>query len=375
MTCRPFHADDAYIFDAIRTPRGRGRKDGALHEVTAVRLSADILNALKDRNGLPADAVEDVIWGNVTQVMRAGRLPRALGRAALRSRRDDPRPLDQPLLRLRPRGGEPRREPGEGRRRRGLCRGRRRDDVAACRWARTAPRSPPTRRSPSRPISCPRASPPTSSRPSTASPATMSTPSPSRARPRAHRAWEEGRFARSVVPVRDRNGLPLLERDEHPRPGHRHAVARRAQPVVQGDGRDDAGLRRGGDPEVSASRAHRPRPPCRQLLGHRRRRRRGAGRDQGMGRAARPEAAGAHPRDGEGRHRPDHHADRPGSGDREGARRGRHGRSAISTSSRSTRRSRRSSCASCRPSTPIRRGSTRTAAPSPWDTRSAPPAR
>lgn len=63
---------DAYIYDAIRSPRGKGRKDGALHEVTAVRLSAQILNALKDRNGLEGHAVEDVIWGNVTQVMEQG---------------------------------------------------------------------------------------------------------------------------------------------------------------------------------------------------------------------------------------------------------------------------------------------------------------
>jgi acetyl-CoA C-acetyltransferase len=63
---------DAYIYDAIRTPRGKGRKDGALHEVTAARLSAFTLNALKDRNALDGHAVEDVIWGNVTQVMEQG---------------------------------------------------------------------------------------------------------------------------------------------------------------------------------------------------------------------------------------------------------------------------------------------------------------
>ena len=63
---------EAYIYDAVRTPRGKGRKDGALHEVTAVRLSAQVLNALKDRNGLEGHAVEDVIWGNVTQVMEQG---------------------------------------------------------------------------------------------------------------------------------------------------------------------------------------------------------------------------------------------------------------------------------------------------------------
>ena len=63
---------DAYIYDALRTPRGKGRKNGALHEVTSLRLSALTLNALKERNNLDGHAVEDVIWGNVTQVMEQG---------------------------------------------------------------------------------------------------------------------------------------------------------------------------------------------------------------------------------------------------------------------------------------------------------------
>ena len=63
---------DAFIYDAIRSPRGRGRPDGALHEVTAVALSARMLDALAARNGLEGHAVEDVIWGNVTQVGEQG---------------------------------------------------------------------------------------------------------------------------------------------------------------------------------------------------------------------------------------------------------------------------------------------------------------
>lgn len=62
----------AYIYDALRSPRGKGRKDGSLHEVTSLRLSALTLNALKERNNLDGHAVEDVIWGNVTQVMEQG---------------------------------------------------------------------------------------------------------------------------------------------------------------------------------------------------------------------------------------------------------------------------------------------------------------
>ncbi|ANB35455.1 acetyl-CoA C-acetyltransferase [Rhodovulum sulfidophilum] len=63
---------DAFIYDAVRTPRGKGRKDGSLHEVTSLRLSALVLDALKERNGLEGHAVEDVIWGNATQVGEQG---------------------------------------------------------------------------------------------------------------------------------------------------------------------------------------------------------------------------------------------------------------------------------------------------------------
>jgi len=63
---------DAFIYDALRSPRGKGRADGALHEMTAVALSARMLNAVRERNGLEGQAVEDVIWGNVTQVGEQG---------------------------------------------------------------------------------------------------------------------------------------------------------------------------------------------------------------------------------------------------------------------------------------------------------------
>ncbi|MDO5630742.1 MAG: acetyl-CoA C-acetyltransferase [Paracoccus sp. (in: a-proteobacteria)] len=63
---------EAYIYDAARTPRGKGRPDGSLHEVTSVALSARLLNAMAERSGLTGHAVEDVIWGNVTQVKEQG---------------------------------------------------------------------------------------------------------------------------------------------------------------------------------------------------------------------------------------------------------------------------------------------------------------
>ena len=53
---------DAYIYDAVRSPRGRGRPDGSLHELTAVALSARVLNAVKARNGLEGHAVSPWQW-------------------------------------------------------------------------------------------------------------------------------------------------------------------------------------------------------------------------------------------------------------------------------------------------------------------------
>ena len=63
---------DAYIFDHVRTPRGRGKKDGALHEVPAVRLAAKTLEAVRDRNGMDTKTVDDVILGCVDPVGEAG---------------------------------------------------------------------------------------------------------------------------------------------------------------------------------------------------------------------------------------------------------------------------------------------------------------
>jgi acetyl-CoA C-acetyltransferase len=58
---------DAFIYDAIRTPRGRGKASGSLYEVKPVRLLADLLGALAQRNRLPTAVVDDVIMGCVTQ--------------------------------------------------------------------------------------------------------------------------------------------------------------------------------------------------------------------------------------------------------------------------------------------------------------------
>src|SRR6266496_2545181 len=63
---------EAYIYDHVRTPRGRGKSDGALHEVTALALATVPLQALKERNNLGQDVVDDVILGVVDPVGEAG---------------------------------------------------------------------------------------------------------------------------------------------------------------------------------------------------------------------------------------------------------------------------------------------------------------
>jgi acetyl-CoA C-acetyltransferase len=63
---------DAYILDAVRTPRGRGRKDGSLHTITPVQLAAQTLAALRDRNELDTSRVEDVVLGCVTPIGEQG---------------------------------------------------------------------------------------------------------------------------------------------------------------------------------------------------------------------------------------------------------------------------------------------------------------
>ncbi|UVC07568.1 acetyl-CoA C-acetyltransferase [Rhizobium sp. TH2] len=69
---------EAYIYDHVRTPRGRGKKDGSLHEVPPVRLAAHTLEWLRDRNGIDTNTVDDIIFGCVDPVMEAGSvIPRA----------------------------------------------------------------------------------------------------------------------------------------------------------------------------------------------------------------------------------------------------------------------------------------------------------
>ncbi|MFN7619433.1 MAG: acetyl-CoA C-acetyltransferase [bacterium] len=63
---------EAYIYDAVRTPRGKGKKDGSLHEITGLSLATQVLEALRDRNNLDTSKVDDVILGCVSPVGEQG---------------------------------------------------------------------------------------------------------------------------------------------------------------------------------------------------------------------------------------------------------------------------------------------------------------
>ena len=63
---------EAYIYDAVRTPRGKGKSDGSLHEITPVSLATQVLEAVRDRNEIDAGEIEDVAFGCVSPVGEQG---------------------------------------------------------------------------------------------------------------------------------------------------------------------------------------------------------------------------------------------------------------------------------------------------------------
>ena len=63
---------DAFIYDHVRTPRGRGKADGSLHEVTALNLAAQALAGVRERNQLDTTLVDDVVMGCVDPVGEGG---------------------------------------------------------------------------------------------------------------------------------------------------------------------------------------------------------------------------------------------------------------------------------------------------------------
>src|SRR5688572_2767548 len=63
---------EAYIFDAVRTPRGKGKSNGSMHEVTALSLATQMLEAVRERNNLDTSKVDDVYLGVLSPIGEQG---------------------------------------------------------------------------------------------------------------------------------------------------------------------------------------------------------------------------------------------------------------------------------------------------------------
>ena len=209
---------DAYIYDALRSPRGKGRPDGSLHEVTPVKLSADMLNAVKARNGLEGHAVEDVIWGNATQVKEQGG---CLARTAVLASDLDERIPGLSINRFCASGMEAvnlaanqvKGGAGDGYIAGGVeCMSRvamGSDGAAIAVDPSVAMKTYFVPQGISADIIATEYG---ISRDDADAFAVES-------QRRAAAAWEGGRFDRSIVAIKDQNGLPILDRDEYMRPG------------------------------------------------------------------------------------------------------------------------------------------------------------
>ena len=209
---------DAFVYDHVRSPRGRGKSDGALHEVTAVALAAASLAAIRDRSSLDTGLIDDVILGCVDAVGEAGGdIARAAAFSAkykhvvpgMQINRFCASGLDAINLAAAGVGSgahdmvvaggvESMSRVGIG--------------AAGGAWAADPAVAIPSYFLPQGIAADLIATKYGFGRDDVDAYAVES-------QKRAAAAWSEGRFANSVVPISDMNGLPILAKDEHMRPG------------------------------------------------------------------------------------------------------------------------------------------------------------
>ncbi|WEX77903.1 acetyl-CoA C-acetyltransferase [Sinorhizobium numidicum] len=207
-----------FVYDHVRTPRGRGKKDGALHEVPSVRLASKMLEAVRDRNGLDTSTVDDIIMGCVDPVMDAGAV---IPKAAAFEARYSTRAPGMQISRFCASGldavnfGAAKIAQGaddiviaggvESMSRVGL-------GMSGGAWFMDPSVNLPAYFMPQGVSADLIATKYGFSRDDVDAYAVES-------QKRAANAWEKGYFNNSVVPVKDQNGLTILDRDEHMRPG------------------------------------------------------------------------------------------------------------------------------------------------------------
>jgi acetyl-CoA C-acetyltransferase len=208
---------EAYIFDAVRTPRGKGKKDGSLHGVTPLRLAETALRALVSRNNFDSAIIDDVVLGCVEPVGEQGA---CIGRVAALASGYAESVAGVQINRFCASGLEACNMAAAQ-----VMSGQ--SDMVVGGGVEAMSRVPMGSSGGAWPVD------PQSAFDYYFVPQGISADAIAtiwgysrrdvdayavESQQRAHRGWQEGRFARSVVPVVDRNGLTMLARDELVRP-------------------------------------------------------------------------------------------------------------------------------------------------------------
>ncbi|WP_018234921.1 acetyl-CoA C-acetyltransferase [Ensifer sp. BR816] len=207
-----------FVYDHVRTPRGRGKKDGSLHEVPSVRLAAKVLEAVRDRNGLDTSTVDDIVMGCVDPVMDAGSvIPKAAAFEAGYSTRAPGMQISRFCA-----SGLDAVNFGAAKIAQGA------DDIVIAGGVESMSRVGLGMSGGSW-FMDPSVSLPAYFMPQGVSADLIATKYgfsrddvdayAVESQKRAAHAWEKGYFKNSIVPVKDQNGLTILDRDEHMRPG------------------------------------------------------------------------------------------------------------------------------------------------------------
>ncbi|MBL4731687.1 MAG: acetyl-CoA C-acetyltransferase [Rhizobiaceae bacterium] len=209
---------DAFIYDHVRTPRGRGKKDGSLHEVPAVRLAAKTLEAVRDRCELDTKLVDDVILGCVDPVGEAGS---DIARAAIFEAGYDTQAPGIQINRFCASGldainlGAAKIQAGS-------------DDIVITGGVESMSRVGMGMSGGAWPMD-PSVAVPSYFMPQGISADLIATKYgfsrddvdtyAVESQKRSAKSWEDGLFDNSVIPVKDQNGITILAKDEHMRPG------------------------------------------------------------------------------------------------------------------------------------------------------------
>ncbi len=281
---------DAFILDAVRTPRGRGRPDGSLHSITPIQLAAQALGALRDRTSLDTSMVDDVVLGCVTPVgeqgadiariatLVAGYAENVPGKQLNRFCASGLESVNTAAAQIM--AGQSDLVIGGGVEHMSRCT----MGMDGGAWAIDPAVAWPLHFIPQGISADLIATLEGFTREQVDAFAVES-------QRRAAHAQSSGYFDRSVVPVKDVIGEVALAKDEYLRPGTIDGRPRQAQACVRDDGRGGR-LQRGRAAALPAGRGDPPRAHGRQLERHRGRRGRGAGRQQEGGQEGRADARG-----------------------------------------------------------------------------------